>query len=159
MAQFDLIMKSIQEAWDADYSPIIPTANFYYDRAQKPVGVAGFPYAEVRIEEEMPEPTTDTTDDIDSGRLVTYHVEILVWTCQGMTGASSSGDQMTDQGLIMRALEAVLSYIPPNAAWNYVAGFAHCLEGMSSLEKDPELYLGGDVYISTNNWDMLVTED
>jgi hypothetical protein len=87
-----------------------------------------------------------------------YHIAIKVWTCQGMTGVTSSGDQMTDQGVIMRALEAVLSNITPNTAWQYVTGFKHCLEGPSSLTKDEELYLGGDVMISENNWVMLVGE-
>lgn len=154
MAQFDLIMKSFKEAWNADYSTTVPTNNFYYGRVQKPNQLAGFPYGEVQIKEDEPEPTTDP----GTGRLVTYHITIRVWTCQGMTGVTSSGDQMTDQGTIMRALEAVLSSIPPNTAWYYLTGFKHCLEEPSSLTLDEELYQGRDVIISENHWVILVGE-
>ena len=154
MAQFDLITRSFKSAWNADYSTTVPTNNFYYGRAQQPAELAGFPYGEIYITEDEPEPTTRRAD----GRLITYHLTIKVWTCQGMIGVTSSGDQMTDQGIIMRALEAVLSSIPPNQAWEFVTGFKHCLEGASSLAVDEEMYLGKDVLISESNWTMLVGE-
>ena len=130
---------------------IVSPANIYYDRPQQPPGLAGFPYIQCIITEDPPDVTTSQAE-----KLVSYHLEIKAWTAQGQPG--SSGDQITDQGNIMRALETVLSQIPPNQPWYFVAGFLHCIEGLSRLAKDDELYLGQDVYVSTSNWDLLIQE-
>lgn len=154
--RIDLIVSSLKLAWsESAYTGLLPAANIYYDRAQQPAGVAGFPYARVFVEETNREVMTVIEDGGNS--LVTYTLTVEVWTCQGMTGGS--GDQITDQGHLVRSLESVLNFLPPNTPWNYVPGFLHCLKvPPGTLGKDNELYLGKDVYKSRNQWSLLISE-
>ena len=105
----------------------------------------------VFIQEDSPEITT-----LGTPKLVSYHMEIEAWTVQDMTG--SSGDQMTDQGNIMRMLETILTQVQYNNPWGFVAGFLHLVEGASSLTKNNELYQGKDVMVSVSNFDILIQE-
>ena len=89
-------------------------------------------------------------------RIVAYTVTIEIWTAQDMSG--SSGDQIGDQGNLMRSLESVLSYLTPGQPWGTVTGFLHCQQGETTLAKDQELYLGKDVLIGTMNWTILTQE-
>ena len=155
MASFDYIMASLKTAWDRD--DLLPGGSIYYDRAEKPAQLAGFPYAEVTIELANWEVVT-IPDATTKNSLVTYDLTVEIFTCQGQTGGSTSGDQMTDQGNLQRAFEAILNFIPPNEPWDGVEGFLHCLKGRSTIKKDEELYQGKDVLVSTNRWAMLVSE-
>ena len=154
-ANIDTIMSSLRLAWSQSaYVGLMPASSLYFGRAQKPNELSGFPFAEVLIEATNSEVVTV----VDAGNsLVTYELEIDVWTCQGMTGGSSTGRQVTDQGNIIRALEAVLNFIPPNTGWNYVLGFLHCLKETTKMNKDEELYRA-DVVVSRNRWKLLVSE-
>ena len=96
------------------------------------------------------------TQVVGGNQLATYTLTCEIWTAQGMP--ASSGDQMTDQGTICRALEAILNEITPNTAWFFVPGFLHCLKRSGSVVKAPDLFQGADVYVSTNEWSILVTE-
>jgi hypothetical protein len=155
MASFDLIMSSLKLAWsEGAYTALVPANSIYFDRAQKPNQMAGFPFVEVFIKEDSPEVVTEVET---YNSLCTYHVEIDVYTCQGMTGGTSTGDQLTDQGNIQRALEAILNYLPPNTPWNNVVGFLHCIKGETTIGKDAELYRM-DVIISKQHWTLLISE-
>lgn len=157
MASIDLIAQSFVTAWTGSaYTGLIPVSRLYFDRAEKADGVAGFPYAEMfckRIKYEV------VTDHDGTNSLVTYQFKVVVWTTQGMTGGTSTGDQITDQGNIQRGLESVLNNITPNTAWNFVPGFLHCLpDDEMTIEKDQGLYQGRDVMKSTQTWTLLVSE-
>ena len=157
MAGQDNIAKSVRLAWSESYfTPLMPTNHIYYDKAEQPAGKAGFPYASMKIEQVDFEVVTQLAP---SYSLVTYQLIIDVWTCQDMTGGTSQSDQVVDQGNLMRAFQSVLNFITPNQAWNYVLGFLHCLPmSEATLKKDEELYLGKDVYKSTQNWSILCQE-
>ena len=155
MASTDLIMASLKLAWsEGAYTALVPAGSFYFDRAQKPGELAGFPFVEVFIHAV----NTEVVTGVEAGNsLVTYSLEIDVWTAQDMTGGATSGKQVTDQGNIQRALEAILNHIPPNTPWNYVDGFLHCIREGTTSEKDAELYRF-DVITSKNYWTLLVSE-
>ena len=156
MAAFDLIMKSFTAEWAAGgYTAILPTANIYYGRAQQPAELAGFPYAECQITIERTEVVT-VVEALNSR--VYYDLEITVYTAQGQTGGTDAGDQVSNQGAIQRALEAILNFIPHNNSWQYLPNFLHCIKDASSLGEDNELYLGKDVLISRQNWTILNAE-
>ena len=118
--------------------------------------LAGFPYISLLVEQSSVELREDTGSH---NKLIRYSLVVSAWTVQDMTGGATSGDQITDQGNIQRALESILDGIPPNGPWQNVPGFLHCIpmEG-ASMAKDPELYEGFDVYKSTNSWEILVEE-
>ena len=157
MSSLDLIASSVKTAWAASmYTGYCPVANIYYGRAQQPSQLAGFPYMEMEIKQTNAEVFTHNAPEYS---LITYMLTISTFTVQGQTGGSTSGDAMTDQGNILRALEAVLNFITPNVPWNAVTGFLHCLPNPgSTLEKDSELYQGRDVFKSTNQWTLLIQE-
>jgi len=154
MASHDLISRSLKLAWLANPA-LMSAANIYFGRAQQPAGLAGFPYASMTIEQTGYEAVTRP-----GARLVTYLVQVEVYTTQGQTGGVSSGDQVTDQGNLMRAFCAILNNITPNTAWFFVAGFKHCIQNPgAACTKEEALYLGSDVYKSTQSWTLLTQED
>lgn len=142
----DLILRSLTTALS---NMVVPIGNIYFDRAEQPAGLDGFPYMRVFITntEEL------TTQTAPNSSLVTYRILIEVFSCQ-----SGSNDQIMDQGTIQRALESILNYLPPNTPWMYVTSFVHCLKQSSTMEKDSNLFQGKDVYKSTNVWHLLATE-
>jgi hypothetical protein len=145
----DLIMRSLTASLA---NTVVPIGNMYYDRAQQPSGVDGFPYMRVLIEN-VSELRTQTAPNTT---LNTYEIKIEIYTCQ-----KGSNDQMTDQGTFVRAMENILNFLPPNTPWHYVTSFVHCIRPSgknSQLTKEPELYQGVDVMKSTNVWNLLVTE-
>ena len=158
MPSLDLISSSFILAWgESAFTPLCPANRIYLDRPQQPAANgAGFPYMSLAIKEVAHEVVTQV-DDLNS--LVTYRVTVEIWTCQGMTGGTSTGDQVTDQGRLQRAVGAILDRIPPNTGWNYVADFLHCInEGAMEFGKDADLYLGKDVFKSSQSWRMLISE-
>lgn len=157
MASHDLISKSLILSWGtAGYSSLMPSSRIYYGRPQKPNQLAGFPYAELDISLINREIVTNIAV---SFALCTYELSVKIYTVQGMTGGMSVGDQVVDQSNLQRALENILDHIPPNTPWNYVVNFLHCLQvPPNRLTKDPELYLGADVMVSTNTWNLLIEE-
>ena len=140
MASQDLIMNSFKQSWNLQgNSSLVPLASIYYGRAEQPNGLAGFPYIRCFIDEDEPEITTNLQD----AWLCTYHLLIEVWTTQGMTG--TSGDQIPDQGNIMRAIENTFRIIAPSKAWISVSGYlSNWKAGVTTLDKDNEIYLGKD---------------
>jgi len=149
----DLILKSLISENAAAATPVVPVGNIYFDRAQQPSGLSGFPYMLVFCEETARE----VRGQVQPGNtLVTYTLTCQIFTAQGMPG--SSGDQVVDMAAAVRALEDLLNFLPPNEPWNYVTGFLHCLKKSGESGKDPELYLGKDVYNPTNEWTLLVLE-
>jgi|HubBroStandDraft_4_1064222.scaffolds.fasta_scaffold54847_2 hypothetical protein len=157
MSSIDLIASSVKEAWNVGaYTGYCPTANIYFGRAQKPAQLSGFPYMEMDVRKVKTEVSSENALNYS---LVTYQLTIDTFTAQGQTGGTTTGDQLTDQGNIVRSLEAVLNYITPNVPWNNVEGFLHCIpDGETVFGKAPELYLGVDVMTSKNQWTLLVTE-
>lgn len=157
MSSIDLIASSVKADWNTGgYTGYCPTDNIYFGRAQQPEQLAGFPYMEIDVKQLTNEVFTQNAPEYS---LVTYRLTIDIFTVQGQTGGTTTGDQVTDQGNILRALDAILNYITPNVPWNSVTGFLHCLpEGNSSLEKDPELYQGRDVFRGSDQWTLLVQE-
>lgn len=157
MASQDLIAKSLNLSWQTSgYTSLMPANRFYYGRPQKPNQLAGFPYAETDICLINREIVTNIAVTF---ALCTYELTIKIYTCQGMTGGVSTGDQIVDQGNLQRALESTLDHLPPNTPWNYVVKFLHCMQvPPNKITKDPDLYLGADVIVSTNTWNILVEE-
>lgn len=138
------------------YTALCPVSRIYYGRAQKPSQLAGFPYMEMDVKQLKTEVPTQNAPEYS---LCTYELTIATFTVQGQTGGTTSGDALTDQGNLLRALESVLDYITPNVPWNAVTGFLHCLpKGQTQIDKDSELYLGCDVLKSTDQWSLLVQE-
>ena len=157
MASIDLIASSFKAAWHAvPNDSLVSPANIYLDRAEQPSGLAGFPYIEMFIVQEGYEPRTQQSYQAATA-LVKYKLLIEVWTTQGQPG--SSGDQITDQGIIQRAVDAILTKIEPGQAWLNVPGFVHCIkEPRATLEKYRELYLGKDVFKSVQSYILLCLE-
>lgn len=150
----DTIATAFRTAWAASGGSV-PAARAYYDRAQQPSGLSGFPYLCFRVSAESPEIVGQYLSSPQL-RLCTYTLTIEFYTVQGMPG--TSGDQITDQGNLMRAAESVLSNIPANQPWYGVTNFIRCLQEGSTLEKDQELYLGKDVMMGTMEFSILVQE-
>ena len=153
----DKIMSSLKIAWGASaYTGLVPTGKIFYRRAQVPDQLAGFPYLECRIVRVRKEVMTKV-DTFNA--LATYDLRIKSYTAEGMTGGTSTGDQLTDTCNILRALEAVLNNIPPNTAWNNVTEFLHCIPdpGETEVDIDTELYRA-DVYTAEPQWSILIAE-
>jgi hypothetical protein len=130
----------------------------YLGRPQKPEMLAGFPYMAMLITQESYEVRTQQSY-VNATAIVGYELKVEVYTCQGMTGGVSSGDQITDQGNIQRALDAVLTKIPPDQPWFNVPLLLHCIKQPKVLlDKEPELYQGNDVFKSTQFYKFLVLE-
>ena len=159
MASIDLISSSFKAAWHAvPNDSYVPSDNIYLGRPQKPNQLAGFPYIALVIAQTNYEPRTQQFCT-DGQALVTYNLQLEVWTCQGQTGGASSGDQVSDQGNIQRAVDAILTKIPPGSAWYDVPFFLHCLKDpRASMEKDEELYEGNDVWKSKQSYNLLILE-
>lgn len=157
MASFDLISSSFKAAWSAGgYTGLCPASALYYGRPQKPAQLAGFPYMGYTVTTISEEQRTKVQS---LGSLVKYMLTVTAWTVQGMTGGTTSGDQVTDQGNLQRGLETVLNFIPPNLPWYNLMNFLHCLKiGLGEPTKDKELYLGKDVFFSDNSWEIMVAE-
>lgn len=150
----DLLSAAFKSAWsDASNGGIVPVDAIYFGRPQQPSGPAGFPYIGLLIREVPPEVTQR-----QRLWLCRYDAEIVAWTVQGMTGGATAGDQVTDQGNILRAVEAIMRSIPPNEPWYTVNGFAHVLPGPVAIDKDDELFQGADVYTGVANYQFLVYE-
>lgn len=158
MPSLDLISSSFITAWtDSDSTPLCPANRIYLDRPQQPLPLgAGFPYMAMDIAEIEHEVSTQQ-EDFNS--LVTYRFTLEIWTCQGMTGGTSTGDQVTDMGNLQRGVSAILDRLPPNTGWNFLDNFLHCInEGAMTCRKDNSLYLGKDVLHSSQSWQILVAE-
>lgn len=149
MSQIDNIMRSLTTTLA---NTIVPIGNVYFDRAQQPAGLSGFPYMRVFIQE-MPDEVISQTAPGTS--LITYKLTIETWTVQ-----QGGNDQVSDQCVYTRALDHALKYITPNTNWLFVTGFKHCLKNAaeSDLRKDRELYQGNDVYKCTNVYSILCQE-
>lgn len=158
MASFDLICESFKSAWAADAGRIalVDPARIYFDRAQIADELNGFPYLELNVTQDSYEPRTVMASN---NALVGYVLEVHAYTCQWQTGGATTGDQVSDQGAIMRALDATLNFITPNAPWESLTGFLHCINSASmTVSKDTQLYQGKDVYHSVSSWNLLVEE-
>ena len=155
MKNFDTILSSFKTAWGAE-NALVPLTRVFYDRPEEPTGYDGFPYLALFLLTAAYEVVSEP-DGTNS--LVTYHLTVNAYTVQNQTGGATSGDQITDQGNIQRALDAVLDSIPPNTAWNDVAGFLHCipLPG-GNVRKDETLFDGRDVLVYDATWEILVSE-
>ena len=132
---------AFKQAWNGG----VPKGRIYYDRAEQAAGITDFPYLTFTITAEPPEVVSQVSGT--NTRICTYRLAVTFWTCQGMPG--SSGDQITDQGILMRALENALANIPASNPWYNVPGFLGCWQQDSTLVKDNELYLGKDVLCGT----------
>src|SRR5579871_6249229 len=131
----DKLCTAFRTAWTASGGSV-PAARAWFDRAQQASGLSGFPYLVFRVAADTPEVVTQVPGK-KTPRICTYTLTIDFWTIQGMPG--TSGDQITDQGNLMRAAESVLSNIPANQPWYGVTGFLHCLQQETTLEKDEEM--------------------
>ena len=157
MSSFRGILTGFKEDWAAGgFTAFMPAANIYYDRAAQPESYAGFPYAELfvnEIEKEICAPQGG------GANLITYELEIRAYSVQGQTGGADSGDGVTNCYNLQVGLESILADIPPNAAWHDVPGFLHCIPAAGgAVAKDELLYDGRDVYVSINKWHLLIGE-
>ena len=156
MASIDLIASSFKMAWP--FGSLVPVGNVYLGRPQQPNQLVGFPYIAMLIQQESYEVRSQQSY-IDVTALVGYLAKFEVYTCQGQAGGATTGDQVTDQGNIQRALDLVLTKIPPDQPWFNVPVFLHCIkEPKVWMEKDTALYLGNDVFKSIQSYRFLVLE-
>lgn len=156
MASQDLIASSFKMGWS--YGSLVQNGNIYVDRPQKPNQLAGFPYISMNITQDSYEVRSQQSYQ-DAIAIVGYSIKIEAYTCQGMTGGATTGDQVTDQGNIQRAIDAVLTKIPPDQPWFNVPLFLHCIkQPHSTMWKDRELYEGCDVFKSTQSYGILLLE-
>lgn len=153
----DYITASLKSAWAAGgNTALMPASAIYYDRPQKPAQLAGFPYSSLKISDEGEEVRTVAAV---GNKLVRYLLQVDAYVVQGMTGGTSSGDAITDAGNLLRAFQAILDFVPPNTIWYTLTGLLHCIpQPGATIEKDPELYLGCDVYKASGFWEFLVEE-
>ena len=140
----DYIASSFKSAWAAN-SGLVQGRRIYYDRAQQAASITDFPYITFTISAEPPDVVTQISGV--QTRICTYRLAVTFWTIQGMP--STSGDQITDHGQLMRALETCLAIVPSSNPWYNVPGFLGCWQQDSTLVKDNELYLGKDVLCGT----------
>ena len=159
MPQIASIAASIKAAWiAAGNETLVPAGHIFYDRAEQPAQLAGFPYLMMWISQDSYEVRSQQSY-IDAEAFVGYTIKIEAWTCQNMTGGASTGDQLLDQQAIQSALDAILTKVVPDAAWFSVPYLLHIIKEQTvSLVKHPILYLGRDVYTSTQTYHLLTLE-
>ena len=159
MAQIASITASFKAAWTAaGNTTLVPAGNIYFDRAQQPAQLAGFPYMRIWVTQDSYEVRSQQSY-IDAEAFVGYTLRIEVRTCQNQTGGASTGDQMLDQQQIQQALDAVLTKVIPDQAWYSVPLLLHIIkEPTTTMVKDPELYQGRDQMTSTQTYHLLVLE-
>ena len=157
MSSADLIASSFKAAWQAGGGAALVLPNsIYYGRAKQPDKQAGFPFIELLIAQTSNELRSQQSYDSDTA-LVSYTLTVEVWTCQGMS--TSSGDQLTDQGNIQRAVDAVMTKIIPGQAWYNVTTFIHAIKDQqTAMAPDSELYQGQDVTSSIQSYLILLGE-
>ena len=151
------ILTAFKDEWAGHGSPaLLPTDNIYFDRAQQPAALAGFPYMEVFLSQVGQEVAT-----MQGGgtTLTTYELSVKVYSVQDQTGGSSTGDPVDDCSNIQESLDVMMSGIPPNTAWNGVDGFLHSVPiPGATVAKDELLFDGRDVYVYVGSWHLLVGE-
>lgn len=150
----DQIATAFRTAWTTSGGSV-PISRAWYDRAQAPSGLSDFPYLCFRVSADTPE-IVSQVPGMRQARIVSYTLTIEFYTTQGM--AVSSGDQITDQGNLMRAAESVLSNVSSSQPWYSVTGFMGCWQQGSTLTKDEELYNGKDVLVGSMEYKIMVQE-
>jgi hypothetical protein len=153
MANTDFILRSLTASLAAT---VVPSGNIYFDRAEQPSGLSGFPYIRVFCTDTREIRSQDFVINNNTG-FSTYTLTIEIWTVQ-----QGNNDQMTDQCNYQRALDGILNKIPPNTPWHYIPSFIHCIkdkECKNDIKKAPELYQGCDVYYSIQQWKILCSEE
>lgn len=158
MASADLIATSFKQQWIySGFGYLLSVNNIFFDRAEQPAMLDGFPYMEMFIKQTSFEVVTQIGLN---NSIAKYDLEIDVWTCEGQTGGATSGDQVIDQGTLMRAVATAL-VVPPNEQWNALEQLLHIVPRRSAgtePKKYEKLYNGHDVWKSCQYWEILCRE-